>query len=57
MADRRIIHHPAECSARCCDDPECPYTHHDTWEVNGVHYHDPAQADAMLPPIEEPSHG
>ena len=30
-----IIHWPQECFSDC-DDPDCPYTHGDSWEVRGI---------------------
>ena len=39
----KIIYHEAECS-QCCEDPQCPYMHFESWEVAGEHYRTEAEA-------------
>jgi hypothetical protein len=37
----------AECYSGC-DDPQCPYNHRSTWEVNGKHFLSEAEAEAYV---------
>jgi hypothetical protein len=46
------IFHPAECCPAHCNDRDCPYSHYDTWEINGVHYISREDAIATLPPAD-----
>lgn len=44
-----VYFHAAECALNC-DDPQCPYTHSDSWIADGVWFDTEAEAVASRLP-------